>query len=198
MSRRQIVLVASAVIGIAVAAAGWRAWVLLRPVPLPPVGTARPEPPGPCVFDPLYRSPPQNVADLLKDADAVLWVGLQTIRTDRWGPPGPDEYTIYHFSVWESVKGAARRGDTVKIARWGGPECWESEFPRPGLGEQFLVFLQWFPEAKAYRHMYGPMTTFLVLKGRLQPMGVTYEQLAGREVGDFLRELREGTAPRGK
>jgi hypothetical protein len=145
-----------------------------------------------------YVFPAQNVADLFKDADAVLWVGLQTSRTDRVDFGQGNDFTIYHFTAWESVKGAAHRGDTVKVARVGGPGCWEPDFPRPGLGEQFVVFLRWFPEAKAYRPMYGPLTTFRVVNGRLQPMGGAYQHLSGREVQDFLRGLREGAAKDGK
>jgi hypothetical protein len=200
MSKRRFVLVACAVLGLAGGAAGWWAWVLLRPTPLPPVNVARAEPvkSGPCVIDVYYKFPPKKVAELFRDADAVLWVGLQTSRTDHVDFGRGDYWTIYHFTAWQSAKGAIGRGDSVRVARLGRLECWEPDFPRPGLGEQFVIFLRWFSNAEAYQPMFGPTTTFRVVNGRLQPMGLTYRELSGRKVEDFLRELREGATKRGK
>jgi hypothetical protein len=64
--------------------------------------------------------PTQNVADLFMDADTVLWVGLQTSRTDRMDLGQGNDFTIYHFTAWESAKGAVDRKDTARIARMGG------------------------------------------------------------------------------
>ena len=98
-------------------------------------------------------------------------------------------YSIYDFTVREVVKGAFRSGDSVKIARIGGRGSYEPEFPRPGLGEEFLVFLRTFPEVNGFRHLYGRVA-FRVVDGELQSMGQMYREVTGQRVRDVLRDLR--------
>jgi hypothetical protein len=118
---------------------------------------------------------------------------LTTNRVDRVetrvSPSHAIPYSIYDFTVREVVKGAFRSGDSVKIARIGGRGSYEPEFPRPGLGEGFLVFLRTFPEVNGFRHLYGKVA-FRVVDGELQSMGQMYREVTGERVRDVLQELR--------
>ncbi len=89
------------------------------------------------------------------------------------------------------VKGEFHEWDRVKIARKGGRGTYEPEFPRPGLGEQFLVFLKKRPDLQAYAHVYGRVA-FRVVWGELQSMGPLYRDVTGRKVWDVVKELRRG------
>jgi hypothetical protein len=183
------------------AAAGggvWLASVVYRPTPLPPVGVPKseavdPDAPGPVFVEYMAPAPGTTLIDLVAEADAVLVVMLRTNRVDRvetgGSPPHRSTYSIYDFTVREVVKGAFRSGDGVKIARIGGRGSYEPEFPRPGLGEEFLVFLRKFPEVNGFRHLYGRVA-FRVVDGELQSMGQMYREVTGQRVRDVLRELR--------
>jgi len=205
MSKRQGLLIIGAVITIATGAAVWRTSVLFRSDPLPPVHVPQPERPDPdapgelCV-DGSGPGPNETIDDLIGKADAVLAVRLVTNRTDRvdLGPfPATLAYTIYDFTVLESVKDNFRAGDSVRIARLGGRGSYEDGFPRPGLGEKFVVFLEWFPKVKAYQHLFGPATTFRIVNGELQPMSWHFRTLQGRKAADVLQELRRVAARHG-
>ena len=140
------------------------------------------DPDAPGIFNIERRPPPPSatLGDMLRAADAVLVVQLRTDVTERHvtqlrdlsvvqprtpmeslagvGPvvavPRLADYrTIYSFMVKRAIKGAMRWGDTVRIAREGGRQTFEDDFPRPGVGEEFVVFLKWWPEVGAYRQL---------------------------------------------
>ena len=189
--------------GVAVlaAAAGgvWLASLAYRTTPLPSVGVPRseaidPDASGPVFVEYVAPAPGTTPVDLVARADAVLTVILTNNRVDRVDiggrPPHGMSYSIYEFTVREVVKGAFREGDSVRIARVGGRGSYEPEFPRPGLGEEFLVFLRRFPEVNGFRHLYGRVA-FRVVHGELQSMGQMYREVSGHMLADVLRELRK-------
>jgi hypothetical protein len=197
MRKRQALLWA----GVVVLAAGGGVWLVSmasRQTPLPKVGVPKsealdPDAPGPVFVEYVAPAPGTTLNDLVAEADAVLTVMLRTNRVDRVETGAPPShgmtYSIYDFTVREVVKGAFRSGDSVKIARIGGRGSYEPEFPRPGLGEEFLVLLRAFPEVDGFRHLYGRVA-FRVVDGELQSMGQMYREMTGRRVQDVLRELR--------
>ena len=130
-----------------------------------------------------------------------LTADLRDPRVELWWPvnarqtPFAIPYSIYSLTVREVVKGDFRFGDTVKVARTGGRVSYEPEFPRPGLGEEFLMFLRKRPEMQAYVHLYGRVA-FRVVYGDLQSMGPLYRDMTGRKVRDVVQQLR-GEVSRG-
>ena len=180
-----------------------------------------PDAPGIFYIERMAPPPSATLGDMLREADAVLVVQLYTDVTERhvtelkdisvvqprtpmerMAGVGPvvavprlaDYRTIYSFKVRRVIKGAMRPGDTVRIAREGGRRTFEDDFPRPGIGEQFVVFLKWWPEVGAYRHHYGPMTTFRIVRSRIHPMGQRFENQLGRREDEFVRELQASAA----
>jgi len=194
--KRLILLTLAVAVLLVCGLVGWRAWSAFRPSPLPPVERFRagcPDPNAAAKIHVDYPGPTedQTVGDLAAMADAVLIVARETNRTARVersdsGLP----LTIYEFVVRESVKGNDSTGEVVGIARLGDRDQHEDGFPRPGLGEQFLVFLKWVPDLKAYEHLYGP-ETFRIVNGEVQPMSRVFRHLSGRKLGDLLPKLRK-------
>lgn len=170
-----------------------------REAPLPRVGTPASQAVDPDASGPIfveYVAPPLGtpLRDIVAEADAVVTVMLTTTRVERidlpLSPNHPTPYSVYDFTVRDVVKGDYRAGDSVRIARIGGLGSYEPDFPRPGLGEEFLVFLKRFPEVNGFRHLYGRLA-FRVVDGELQPMGSRYREVTGRRVEEVVRELRD-------
>jgi hypothetical protein len=203
MTKRSVLLSVGVVAVIAGSVVAWQVSVELDPGQLPLAGVPQPMRLDPDAAGPIYveRSGPdrrQTIQDLVGLADAVLVVRLETNRTDRidFGqPPARLSETIYDFTVLESIKGDIGVRTIVKVARLGGRGSYEPEFPRPGLGEKFVVFLKCDTDTKTYRHIYGP-ETIRVVNGELQPMSRVYRQLSGRDVRAFSQELRRMAAKR--
>jgi|SRR5450759_654251 len=179
----------------------WTAWARWSAIELPVVGVERPEvaatidPDAPILInvERMVPLPSATLGDMLREADAVLVVQLGTDVTERhvteWKDGPPTHRTIYSFTVRQAIKGAMRPGEIVRIAREGGRQSFEDDFPRPGIGQQFVVFLKWWPEVGAYRNHYGPLTTFRVVNFRVYPMGQFFQNQVGRQEDDFVREL---------
>jgi hypothetical protein len=203
----------------------WARWSAIElPAVLGPKATAiDPDAPGLINVERVGLPRSATIGDMVREADAVLVVQLYTDVTERhvtqWkssvpavqpqspmmlmalrnpapAPPPPTLRTIYSFKVRQTIKGAMREGDTVRIAREGGRQTFEDDFPRPGVGEKFVVFLKWWTDVGAYRHHYGPLTTFRVVNFRIHPVGRSFEKLLGRREDQFIRELRAITSKR--
>ena len=132
-----------------------------------------------------------SVLGLASQADAILIVRLEA--EPEYAVVGSTRWTIYPFHVLQIVSGPGN-GGTVKIGRLGGRRTWEDGFPRPGLGEEFLVLLKWWPPLHAYVELYGPEGCFRVVNGRVHPVGHLSPSLLGREVTALVTDLREGLA----
>jgi len=197
-------------------AVGWREWARWSKVELPAAGVAAaldPDRPMVMYVDGMAPSRSTTLADMVRDADAVLVVQLLTDVTERrvvdtWPgglkaskaqspmqrlaspAPPPFHYTVYSFYVHQAIKGAMKRGDSVRIARRGGRQTYEDNFPRPGVGEKFVVFLEGEPHVGAYQHLYGPVSSFRIVYGRVCPMGHLFEKQSGRSEDEFVRELQ--------
>jgi hypothetical protein len=214
-----IVVLIIVVVGGAFAWTAWARWsaIELPVVGAEPAPEAI-DPDAPILINITRVAPPASstIADMRQVADAVLVVQLLTDVTERhvteWGsrrtvrprspmeamagigraidiPTPPTYRTIYSFTVRTAIKGTMRPGDIVRIAREGGRQTFEDDFPRPGIGEQFVVFLTWWPDVGAYRHLYGPATTFLVMNGDIHPMRRYFAAQLGRREDEFVREL---------
>jgi hypothetical protein len=197
MSSRYL-LGASAIIIVAVGGATvWRSWSTPPQPPLSPiegrqVSAVDPDTPGPIYVDAIGSGENATTEDLLGRADAVLWILLdnnRVVQVDTGHYPSVLSFSVYEFRVRGTVKGDFHPGDIVRIARFGRRGSYEPDFPRPGVGEQFLVFLKWSRDLKAYEHLYQRLA-FRVVTGEVQPMGSEHRELSGRMIGDVVRDLR--------
>jgi len=215
MTRRYVLWAIGVLLILAGAGLGWRAWVESTTTSLPPVAVPKPEvsdldAPGEIWVDGSAPGPNDTLEVVARQADAILVVRLgtdvsehvdlgpsRTTSTQRVGvfatppPPPPMRHTIYSFGVREAIKGEMRLGERVKVARLGGRQTFEDDFPRPGVGEMFVVFLKWVPELGAYSHLYGPATTFRIVNGSIHPVGRYFKVALGRDAKGFVQELRK-------
>ena len=198
MTRRYVLWAIGVLLILAGAGLGWRAWVESTTTSLPPVAVPKPEVPdldAPMEHFVTRMGPHQadTLADIARNANVILVVRLGTDLTeyvDLGTPPGTMRHTIYTFHILDTIKGPFRVGERVRVARMGGRRSFEHDFPRPGAGESFVVFLMWWPRAGAYQHLFGPSTTFRVVNGTIQPVGRYFNVQPGQDAKNFVRELR--------
>jgi len=198
MTRRSIIWPIGMVLILVGAGYGWHAWMGWRTITPPPVAALKPAVPdldAPGELNVEYGAPKETdtLEDVARDADVVLVVRLVTDRTEQKEPgsqPATMRYTIYTFHILEIIKGALHAGQNISVARFGGRLNFEDVFPRPGLGETFVMFLKWSPTVDAYENIHGPETTFRVVRGTMQPMGWHFRRQQGRKVEDVARQLR--------
>jgi len=157
MTRRYVLWAIGVLLILAGAGLGWRAWVESTTTSLPPVAVPKPEvpdldAPGEIWVDGSAPGPNDTLEVVARQADAILVVQLGTDvseHVDLGTPPGTLRNTVYSFNILQTIKGPFRVGERVRVARMGERRSFEHDFPRPGLGETFVVFLKWWPSAGA-------------------------------------------------
>jgi len=138
-----------------------------------------------------WIGPPATLAELWKEADAV--VHLRITSHEPWPVPPVShvKHTAALLSVWKRHPIAGPEGATSTFLQ----EQWTGETVPYNVGQELVLFMHWWPEQTVFVRSHGPYAVFAIQDGRIQggqaPVVAAH---AGMKVDDFLAKLRSLSA----
>lgn len=167
------------------------------------VGSSQPKPVLKEPINTFFNAPPDNIADMVTHADAVV-LGRMVGRTplnprDSAGPPR----FASHFQVLEILHNFTKQQvdpQAIDILRPSGDidlgshvvSGYQVGFPEFDRGHQYVVFLSWNEALPGWVPAYGPDSVFDVTTGHPQTFGrsALADKLTRKSSDDLLNQVR--------
>ena len=194
MTRRSSLTTAGALLLAAGLFFAWRMVNDVGPLPSPATGEWRADDAEPGHFHMDGGDAPPTFNEMIRKADAVGMVRMDSADTEEIKRQKASElaYTGFHFTVVQPVAGDLRGGAQVVIWRSGRRVDIEDFYPRPKLGEMFLIFLKHSYDRGGYYPAYGKYGTYQVLGGVLHDVSHhgTATTCEGKPVDSVVAQLK--------
>ena len=167
------------------------------------VGSSQPKPIHEEPINTYFNAPPDNIADMVTRADAVV-LGRMVGRSPFKGRSDPARPSFANrFQIVEILHNPTKHPvdpNAIDLVRPSGDtdhgayvvRGYQVGFPEFETGHQYILFLSWNEAIPGWVPAYGPDSVFDVTAGRSKAFGrsAVAESLARKSPADLLNQVR--------